>query len=105
MASANGTPTGYYVGRPMSQREQGSPPQPPAAAAAAAAATTTAAAVDEPVNAQVPGVPGYYAARVNREQAAAGVQSSAPPPASQPNGQPGLLTKFFGCLTGGGNAR
>ncbi|KAL6660579.1 hypothetical protein ACP70R_001614 [Stipagrostis hirtigluma subsp. patula] len=99
MASANGNPTGYYVGRPMSQREQNSPPQPPAAAAAAAAA------VDEPVNAQVPGVPGYYAARVNREQAAAGDQSSARTPAAQTNGQPGIFTKLFGCLTGGGNAR
>ncbi|XP_062198062.1 uncharacterized protein LOC133900826 isoform X2 [Phragmites australis] len=90
MSDGADNPPGYFVGRPLSYEEK------PAAA-------PPAQAVDEQVNAQVPGVPGYYAGRVNKGKTSAGDQSSAP--AAQQNGEPSFLAKCLVCFSGGGNAR
>ncbi|CAN6362723.1 unnamed protein product [Urochloa humidicola] len=73
-------PTGYYVGRPMNHDDQKSQPPPPSQA------------VDERVNAQVPG---YYAGRVQGKNKAE--QSSA---ADEQTKESGFLASCFGCFSG-----
>ncbi|CAN6381020.1 unnamed protein product [Urochloa humidicola] len=74
-------PTGYYVGRPMNHDDQKSQPPP------------ASQAVDEPVNAKVPG---YYAGRV-QGQGKKPEQSSA---ADEPAKESGFLASCFGCFSG-----
>ncbi|KAL6868333.1 hypothetical protein ACP4OV_015178 [Aristida adscensionis] len=80
MAYAGDNPNGYYVGRPVQQ--------------------PTPAAVDEPVNAQVPGVPGYYAGRVQGKKTVDGGGNHVPSPKPEP--EQGFLARCFPCLSGGG---
>ncbi|KAF8699407.1 hypothetical protein HU200_000649 [Digitaria exilis] len=81
-------PAGYYVGRPMNHDDQKTQPPPPSQA------------VDEQVNAQVPG---YYAGRVQGKKNAAGDQSSAA--ADQTPKESGFLASCFGCFSGGQTAK
>uniref|UniRef100_A0A0A9G527 Uncharacterized protein n=1 Tax=Arundo donax TaxID=35708 RepID=A0A0A9G527_ARUDO len=82
---ADGSPAGYYVGRPVNHDRQKVP---------------APLAVDEQVNAQVPG---YYAVRVHEKKTNAGDQSSAAP--AVPPNRGGFCANCLGCFSGGGTAR